>query len=104
MRPDLVEEVVDACAAIGVGGVVVITGGFGEQSAAGRELEQRLRRRLAQAGARMMGPNCAGLFSAAARVNVTGMEMPSGPVALLTQSGNLPARRRSACASNRDWL
>jgi acetate---CoA ligase (ADP-forming) len=89
VRPDLVEEVVEACAAQSVGGVVVITGGFGEQSAAGREVEQRLRGRLAQTGARMIGPNCAGIFSASAQVNVTGMEIPPGPVALLTQSGNL---------------
>jgi acetyltransferase len=89
IRPDLVEGVVEACAARDVAGVVVITGGFGEQSPSGRELELRLRERLARIGARMIGPNCAGIFSAAARVNVTGMELPSGPVALLTQSGNV---------------
>ncbi len=84
-----VDAVVAACAGRGVGGVVVITGGFGEQSAEGLRLETGFAETLNAAGARLVGPNCAGLFSAEGRVNVTGMDLVSGPIGLITQSGNV---------------
>jgi acyl-CoA synthetase (NDP forming) len=87
--PDAVASVVDTCVQCKVGGVVLITGGFGEHSAEGLALEQRFVSRLAAINARLIGPNCAGIFSAAGRVNVTGMVLPSGPVGLITQSGNV---------------
>jgi Acyl-CoA synthetase (NDP forming) len=37
----------------------------------------------------LIGPNCAGLFSAAGRVNVLGWSVPAGPIAVLSQSGNM---------------
>jgi acetyltransferase len=89
IAPDGVDGVVRACAARGVGGVVVITGGFGEISAEGLVQERRFAATLGEVGARMIGPNCAGLYSAAGRVNVTGMAIPSGPIGLITQSGNV---------------
>jgi len=89
IRPDAVMPVVEECAARGVGGVIVITGGFGEQSDDGKALEQALKAKLNAAGARMIGPNCAGIFCSASGVNVTGMVIPSGPIGLITQSGNV---------------
>ncbi len=89
IAPDAVDAVVQACAAKGVGGVVVITGGFSEHSAEGLAQERGFVAALGQAGARMIGPNCAGLYSAAGRVNVTGMAIPAGPIGLITQSGNV---------------
>ncbi len=87
--PGAVSGVIDECVAKNVAGVVVITGGFGEQSAEGKDLERDIARRLATNGARMIGPNCAGIFSASGNVNVTGMELPKGPIGLITQSGNI---------------
>ena len=89
IAPAGVPGVVQACADCGVGAVVVITGGFGEQSADGLALERGFAATLGRAGARLVGPNCAGLFSAAARVNLTGIELPAGPIGLITQSGNV---------------
>jgi acyl-CoA synthetase (NDP forming) len=89
IAPAGVPAVVQACADRRVGAVVVITGGFGEQSAEGLALERGFAATLGRAGSRLVGPNCAGLFSAAARVNVTGMELPAGPIGLITQSGNV---------------
>lgn len=89
IAPDAVGGVIRACAERAVGGVIVITGGFSEHSGAGLALERGFVAALHQAGSRMIGPNCAGIFSAAGRVNVTGMEIPAGPIGLITQSGNL---------------
>jgi acetyltransferase len=89
IAPDAVDGVIRECAARGVGGVIVITGGFGEHSDAGLALERTFAAALRGAGARMIGPNCAGIFSAAGRVNVTGMDIPAGPIGLITQSGNV---------------
>lgn len=87
--PAAVPGVVEDCVGKNVAGVVVITGGFGEQSPEGKEIERAMARRLASVGARMIGPNCAGIFSAAGAVNVTGMPLPRGPIGLITQSGNI---------------
>jgi acetyltransferase len=87
--PDAVAPVVDACAERAVGGVVLITGGFGEHSAEGLALERRFVERLGAVGARLVGPNCAGIFSAEGRVNATGMVLPAGSIGLVTQSGNV---------------
>lgn len=87
--PAAVAPTVQACAERGVGGVVLITGGFGEHSAEGLALEHTFVKQLGAANARLVGPNCAGIFSAQGRVNVTGMVVPKGPIGLITQSGNV---------------
>lgn len=89
IRPDAVDDVVKSCAAKNVGGVIVITGGFGESSVEGKHLEEKIASRLREVGARMIGPNCAGIYSSAGRVNATGMQIPAGPIGLITQSGNV---------------
>ncbi len=89
VRPDLVPGALTDCAELRVPAVVVITAGFGETGEEGKRLEQSMTRQLREAGGRMIGPNCAGLFSAAGRVNVLGWGVPSGPIAVLSQSGNM---------------
>ena len=90
VRADLVDAVIADCAARGVPGVLVLSGGFGETGAEGRARERALTERLHAAGGRMLGPNCVGLYSGAGRVNVLGWRsVPEGPVALITQSGNM---------------
>jgi acetate---CoA ligase (ADP-forming) len=89
VRPDLVPGALDECARLRVPAVVVITAGFGETGPEGKAVEQAMARRLREAGGRMIGPNCAGLFSASGRVNVLGWGVPSGPIAVVSQSGNM---------------
>lgn len=89
VRPDLVPEVIGDCADLRIPAVVVITAGFGETGGEGKRIEREMVDRLRGAGGRMIGPNCAGLFSASGRVNVLGWNVPSGPVALISQSGNM---------------
>jgi len=89
----LVEDVVEQGLAIGARGFVVITAGFGETSAEGREVEQRLREKVRAAGARMIGPNCMGVINADPEValNATFSPTPAswGTVGFVSQSGAL---------------
>ena len=89
VRPDLVPDAIADCTALGVRGVVVITAGFGETGPAGKQQEATFVETLKRVGARMIGPNCAGTFSASSGVNSLGWTVPKGPVAVISQSGNM---------------
>ena len=89
VRPDLVPGAIEECAELRVPAVIVITAGFGETGPEGKRIEQSMAARVREAGGRMIGPNCAGLFSASGRVNVLGWGVPSGPIAVISQSGNM---------------
>ena len=101
---DAVLGVVNDCANRGVGALVVITAGFAEVDANGRDLQERLVQTVRQHGMRMVGPNCFGLVNAdpAVRLNATFSSHfpPFGHVAMSSQSGALglailaTARRR----------
>jgi acetyl coenzyme A synthetase (ADP forming)-like protein len=86
-------EVVDDCIAKGAKALVVITAGFAEIGADGRQLELDLLQRVRRAGVRMVGPNCMGLLNTdpAVRLNATfaPISPPAGNVAMSTQSGAL---------------
>lgn len=88
-----VEDTVTECARLSIHGVVVISAGFGEVSAAGREVEQRLRRLVRESGMRMVGPNCMGILNTdpAFALNATFAPTwpPAGNVGMLSQSGAL---------------
>jgi len=89
VAPGEVPRAVADSLAQGARGIVVITAGFGEIDAAGKVAEADLARMVRAAGARMIGPNCAGLFSGPARVNVVGWETRAGTIGLVSQSGNI---------------
>jgi acetyl coenzyme A synthetase (ADP forming)-like protein len=86
-------RVVDDCAARGIRALVVITAGFAEIGAAGRELQGQLLAKVRGYGMRMLGPNCMGLLTTdpAVQLNATfAPELPPpGRVAFLSQSGAL---------------
>lgn len=90
--PDVLDAV-DDCIDKGVRGVVVITAGFGEAGALGKEREARLLDRIRGAGIRMIGPNCMGIINTdpAVSLNATFAQVmaPVGRVAMSTQSGAL---------------
>lgn len=89
VRPELVPAIVRDCVESKVPAVVIITAGFGETGAEGRRIEQDMARAARAAGTRLVGPNCAGVFSRSGRVNVLGWTPPPGPVGLISQSGNM---------------
>lgn len=90
---DAVPAVVDDCLAAGIKGLVVISAGFGEVDDEGREMENAIRDKVREAGARMVGPNCMGVLNADpdVRLNATFAPTPAKPgtVGFVTQSGAL---------------
>jgi acetyl coenzyme A synthetase (ADP forming)-like protein len=88
-----VEDAIKDCARAGVRSVVVISAGFGEVSAEGRETEKRLRQLARSSGMRMVGPNCMGVINTAPDVsmnaNFAPVWPPAGTIGLLSQSGAL---------------
>ncbi|HLN09707.1 MAG TPA: acetate--CoA ligase family protein, partial [Xanthobacteraceae bacterium] len=88
---EVVLGVVDDCAARGVRALVVITAGFAEADARGRDLQKELLAKLRSHGLRMVGPNCMGLLNTdpAVQLNASFSPIfpPHGRVAMSSQSG-----------------
>lgn len=94
-----VPQLIAECGEAGIRGVVILTAGFRETGPAGAELESSV---LATAtkfsGMRILGPNCLGVISPAAKLNASfARSMPKhGSVAFISQSGAL-------CTAILDW-
>ncbi len=90
---EAVDEVIDDCIAKGVRGIIIISAGFGETGAEGREREAVLIEKLRRAGVRLVGPNCMGIINTDPAVSLNGtfspVYPPEGRVAMSTQSGAL---------------
>ncbi|WP_329041173.1 GNAT family N-acetyltransferase [Streptomyces sp. NBC_00178] len=88
---DRVPEAVADCGEHGVQGVVVLSAGYGERGADGRERQRELVRQARSYGMRIIGPNAFGIIntSDAVRLNASlAPESPqSGRIGLFTQSG-----------------
>jgi len=98
---DVVPEIIADAAVKGVKAAVIISGGFGEVG--NHELEEQITATARNAGIRVLGPNCLGvydcetgvdmLFLPETKVLTTGDEVVatprpmSGPIAIVTQSG-----------------
>ena len=83
------EQAVDDAIAAGAKAIVAITAGLGELGPEGRAREQAIAERVRAAGARLIGPNCLGVFDDGAGLELGSNELPGGPVGLISQSGNL---------------
>ena len=69
---------------------VILSSGFGEVDATGRQAQSRLLEVARAAGLRLVGPNCMGVYSAPARLNATYFwDLPTAPgaTAIVSQSG-----------------
>jgi acyl-CoA synthetase (NDP forming)/GNAT superfamily N-acetyltransferase len=90
---DSVNDVVAQCAAKDVRGLVVLSAGFGEAGAEGRERQDELVRLARADGMRVVGPNCLGIANndTGVRLNATLAPMlpRRGPVGFFSQSGAL---------------
>ena len=75
----------------GVRALCVISAGFAELGAEGRARQEQLLSLVRAHGARLLGPNCLGIASDAARLNATfaAKPIPSGNVGFSSQSGAL---------------
>ncbi len=90
---EAVEDAVRDCARAGVKGVVVISSGFAEISAEGRERERRLFELVRGSGMRMVGPNCMGVLNTDPAISLNATFAPNWPppgnIGMLSQSGAL---------------
>lgn len=57
-------QAVEDCVARGIKGIVILSSGFSEVGPEGEKLQQQVRDAALKGGARVVGPNCLGLFSA----------------------------------------
>ncbi|OPL18380.1 MAG: GCN5 family acetyltransferase [Candidatus Aegiribacteria sp. MLS_C] len=89
---DKVPGTVEKCGQIGIKGVIVMSAGFEESGAEGRELAGKLREVLDRyPGMRMLGPNCLGIVVPGIKLNASfAPGLPGeGGVAFISQSGAL---------------
>ncbi len=85
----LVSSVVDSVRA-GAKGVIIITAGLGETGDTGKEIESEMVRETKKTGTYLIGPNCSGMFSASAHMNLLGVpHIEAGGISVLAQSGNV---------------
>jgi len=88
-----VEAVVGDCAAAGVRGLIVISGGFAETGPEGRDRQRRLVATAREHGMRVVGPNCLGIINTDPSVRLNASLSPTTPkrgrTAFFSQSGAL---------------
>ena len=84
-------ESVDSVLDTGVRAVCVISAGFAEVGSEGEERQVSLLASIRAHGARLLGPNCLGISSAAVRLNATfaSRAAPPGNIGFSSQSGAL---------------
>jgi acetyl coenzyme A synthetase (ADP forming)-like protein len=88
---ELVTEAARSALQAGTRALCVISAGFAETGSEGRGRQEELLALVRQYGARLIGPNCLGIASAACRLNATfaRRSFPAGRVAFSSQSGAL---------------
>jgi len=88
----ILDAIRDAASA-GCGGVLIVSGGFGEAGAAGAQLQDEAAALCRTAGMRMLGPNTSGFIRPRTRCAASfapGVEaFQHGPVAVVAQSGGV---------------
>lgn len=82
--------VIEQLGAKATAGAVIFTAGFSELGADGRNEERQLVEHARACGVRLIGPNCMGVYSSAARISsFPMMPMDEGDTALVSGSGSL---------------
>ncbi|MFD5037192.1 GNAT family N-acetyltransferase [Streptomyces sp. NPDC058377] len=88
---DRVPAVVTDCGESGVQGLVVLSAGYAERGAEGRERQRELVRQARSYGMRIIGPNAFGIINTAPEVRLNASLAPESPkagrIGLFTQSG-----------------
>lgn len=87
---EAVPAVAADAAAAGVGGMVVVSGGFAETGPAGARLQAELVAAAREGGVRVIGPNCFGVQNCDLGLNASmavGLPPGGGGISLVTQSG-----------------
>ena len=85
-----VPSVLEDCGKKGIGGAVILAGGFGETGKKGKNLEDEILEVAHRHGVRLIGPNTSGMINLKDNLNLVGLRnAPPGNIALLSQSGNM---------------
>ncbi len=83
------EGAVEGALEAGAKALVGITAGLGESGEAGRARERAVVERVRAHGAVLLGPNCLGVFDAGSGLQLASNSFSTGPIGLISQSGNL---------------
>jgi acetyltransferase len=85
----LVPATVTDLAGRGVGATIVLTSGFGEKDAAGKKVEEEMRRVADTAGMALIGPNCSGFLTTTYKGKFAGIvpQRPGGAIDFISGSG-----------------
>lgn len=90
VAPKLIPQAVADSVKMHAKGIVIITAGLGETGEEGKRIEAEILRTATDGGAKIIGPNCSGLFSAEGVMNLLGVPpIKKGPLAVIAQSGNI---------------
>jgi acyl-CoA synthetase (NDP forming) len=90
VAPKLIPQAVADSVKMHARGIVIITAGLGETGEEGKRIEAEVLRIATEGGAKIIGPNCSGLFSASGKMNLLGVPpIQEGPLAVIAQSGNI---------------
>lgn len=90
VAPKLIPQAVADSVKMHAKGIVIITAGLGETGDEGKRIEAEILRTASEGGAKIIGPNCSGLFSAPGGMNLLGVPpIKKGPLAVIAQSGNI---------------
>jgi acetate---CoA ligase (ADP-forming) len=90
-----VEAAIEQCAAKGVAVATIYSDGFAETGPEGREAQDRIIEIARAGGVRVIGPNCIGLVNTDPGCPITinavveMLEVKSGPLAMVSQSGSM---------------
>lgn len=90
---ELAVQAVDECARAGVSLGIIMSSGFGEVHAEGKQQERAMRERARAAGMRLVGPNSQGLANfgtgavASFSTMFTEVQPADGPIGIISQSG-----------------
>ncbi len=97
----MVVAAVSELAARGTGATIVLTSGFGEKNAAGKEVEARMKAIADGAGMALIGPNCSGFLTGAYKGKFAGIvpKLPGGAVDFISGSGATVDYVMAACVS-----
>ncbi|RLA91800.1 MAG: CoA-binding protein [Deltaproteobacteria bacterium] len=88
--PKFISQAVKDSVKMGAKGIVIITAGLGETGEEGKKIEAEILEIANKKGARIIGPNCSGMFSASANMNLLGVPpIKKGPLSIIAQSGNI---------------
>ncbi len=99
---ELIAGVLRECVELRVGGVVIMSSGFGEVGPLAHELQKELVTLARGAGIPLIGPNCLGVVRPSAGLNTTYSSSPvlPGRVAMVSQSGAFCTSIMDAAVSN----